>query len=212
MFIKVRAQDVHVACLRRDQSIVNVAMMGAKSRNQKSGASDSWQDRSASTFRGYLAEAVVARFYDFALPPVAVVTDYGVDLFADQETTIDLKTLSEKAKHSDLIFDSVDSFQSDIAILADIHKSYRGVEILGWATKDLFREEAKPIDYGYGPRMRMRMDWLYSPESLVDWKNKLGDTDEKNVTEHQIYGLGSLARLCKRLSKDGISGGDFSDF
>jgi hypothetical protein len=121
------------------------------------------QSREEANIWGFKAEFAVARLLNTELPIVNVATDGGVDLWFD-DVSIDVKFTNKE--RGPLIFDSMDKFQSDIAVLVGRTEEENTLRVNGWVGRGRFEREAETADFGYGPRLKMAMTALDPIESL----------------------------------------------
>ena len=121
------------------------------------------QSRLDANIMGFMAEFAVCRVLGAEAPRLNFATDGGVDLWLG-DVTIDVKYTSKKT--SKLIFDSVDKFKSQVAILVTATDNMDVMEILGWCGKGRFIEDSYGKDFGYGERLVMDADKLQPIEQF----------------------------------------------
>ena len=110
-----------------------------------------------------MAEFAVARLFNLDLPTVNVLTDGGVDLWFD-DITIDVKF--NNAEYGKLIFDTMDKFKSNIAVLVGRTPDPSVMRINGWMDRKTFADKSQAADFGYGDRLFMNHDEMLPIESL----------------------------------------------
>ena len=121
------------------------------------------QSRLDANIFGFMAEFAVCRVLGTEPPRLNFATDGGVDLWLG-DVTIDVKYTARKT--SKLIFDSVDKFKSQVAILVTATDNMDVMEILGWCSKGRFIEDSYSKDFGYGKRLVMDADKLQPIEQF----------------------------------------------
>ena len=158
MLVTISKQDAHTARLMGLDTVKLVEMQGVSPRLENKS-----QSRQEANIWGFKAEFAVARLLNTDLPIVNVATDGGVDLWFD-DVSIDVK-FSNKER-GPLIFDSIEKFQADVAVLVGRTDEDNTLRINGWVTKDRFAGEAQARDFGYGPRLKMDVGDLDPIESM----------------------------------------------
>ena len=158
MLVTISKQDAHTARLMGLDTVKLVEMQGVSPRLENKS-----QSRQEANIWGFKAEFAVARLLNTDLPIVNVATDGGVDLWFD-DVSIDVK-FSNKER-GPLIFDSIEKFQADVAVLVGRTDEDNTLRINGWVTKDRFADEAQARDFGYGPRLKMDVGDLDPIESM----------------------------------------------
>ena len=157
MEIKLSKPELHRAeCLGRDTvAVCKLMKFDPRLENDK-------QSRVDANILGYKAEIAVAKLYSLEYPILNIVSDGGLDLWIDQ-FSIDAKWTST----SDLIFDSMEKFESDFAVGVP-SVSDDVMEVHGFVSRKKFKRSAVIKNYKYGDRLAMPLADLASPELL--WK------------------------------------------
>ena len=158
MKIKLTRQDLH-ECEVLGRDTVKVCKM--QKFSPRLDTPD--ENRVLSNIQGFKAEYAVAKILGCKLPTLNIVTDGGVDLWAE-DIGIDVKYT--KREDGDLIFDDFDSFKADVAVLVATTREKDQVTIVGWLDKETFEARAYDHDYGYGARKVVANDDLFNIESL----------------------------------------------
>jgi hypothetical protein len=123
------------------------------------------RSRASSNGLGFKGERAFARAFKLEPTQVTVHADDGIDYVLADGRTVDVKATGLKDK--DLIFDSFDSFRSDIGVLGYSHDYMDCVDFLGWITKERFMEVCDEKDYGHGLRKYVREDQLFPMKDLL---------------------------------------------
>lgn len=158
MLVTVSRKDSHTATLMGLDTVKLVEMQGVSPRLENKN-----QSRKEANIWGFKAEFAVARLLNTELPIVNVATDGGVDLWFD-DVSIDVK-FSNKER-GPLIFDNIEKFQADLAVLVGKTDEENVLRVNGWVDKGRFEREAQSRDFGYGPRLKMDYSDLDPIESL----------------------------------------------
>ena len=157
MQIKLSKPELHKAeCLGRD-TVAICKMMKFDPRLENDN-----QSRIDANILGYKAEIAIAKLYGLEYPTLNVVSDGGLDLWLGN-FSIDSKWTST----SDLIFDSMEKFESDFAV-GVTSVSDDVMQIHGFVSRRKFKRFAVVKNYKYGERLTMPLADLASPELL--WK------------------------------------------
>ena len=158
MHIKLSKPELHKAeCLGRD-TVAICKMMKFDPRLENDN-----QSRVDANILGYKAEIAVAKLYGLEYPSLNIVSDGGLDLWLGN-FSIDSKWTST----SDLIFDSMEKFESDFAV-GVTSLSDDVMEVHGFVSRGMFRRCAVVKNYKYGDRLAMPLADLTGPELL--WKH-----------------------------------------
>ena len=157
MQIKLSKPELHKAeCLGRD-TVAICKMMKFDPRLENDN-----QSRVDANILGYKAEIAIAKLYGLDYPSLNIVSDGGLDLWLG-EFSIDSKWTST----SDLIFDSMEKFESDFAVgVTSVSEDV--MEVHGFVSRGKFGRCAVTKNYKYGDRLAMPLADLASPELL--WK------------------------------------------
>jgi hypothetical protein len=143
MKIKLNKQEMH-ECRILGQDTVKVCKM--QKLTPRLDTPD--ESRVQSNILGFKAEYAVAKVLGCKLPSLNIVTDGGVDLWAD-DVAIDVKYTKNT---TELIFDDYKEFKADVAVLVRPTDKEDVLEILGYLDKEKFVGMAVDKDYGYGER------------------------------------------------------------
>ncbi|MDA7514303.1 hypothetical protein N8508_00780 [bacterium] len=175
MFIKLSKEDVHSAQLLGADTVKICEMQGFKPRleNDK-------QSREQANVCGYMAEFAVCRLFNLPEPKFNILSDGGIDLWWNG-ISIDVKWTGKEC--GPLIFDDMDKFRAQIAILVGSTSDHDVMRINGWVDKIKFRELAEPHNFGWGERLKLEPHNLYPIERLwrymmvktlspEDWKER----------------------------------------
>ena len=158
MKIRLSKQDSHTCQLMGADTVKLCEMQGFKPR-----LDNKRQSRVEANVYGFKAEFAVARLFNLELPAVNVATDGGVDLWFD-DLTIDVKfTNSEYGK---LIFDSMPKFKSEFGVLVGRTEDPDVMRVNGWIDRNSFEDNCHTHNFGYGDRLYVQHDELFSIESL----------------------------------------------
>ena len=158
MKIRLSKQDSHTCQLMGADTVKLCEMQGFKPR-----LDNKRQSRVEANVYGFKAEFAIARLFNLELPTVNVATDGGVDLWFD-DLTIDVKfTNSEYGK---LIFDSMPKFKSEFGVLVGRTEDPDVMRVNGWIDRNSFEDNCHTHNFGYGDRLYVQHDELFSIESL----------------------------------------------
>jgi hypothetical protein len=158
MLIRLSKQDLHNCEMMGADTVKLCEMQGFKPRLHNNN-----QSRVEANIYGFKAEFAVARLFNLDLPTVNVLTDGGVDLWFD-DITIDVKF--NNAEYGKLIFDTMDKFKSNIAVLVGRTPDPSVMRINGWMDRKTFGDKSQSVDFGYGDRLFMNHDEMLPIESL----------------------------------------------
>jgi len=158
MLIKLSKQDLHNCEMMGADTVKLCEMQGFKPRLHNNN-----QSRVEANIYGFKAEFAVARLFNLHLPTVNVLTDGGVDLWFD-DITIDVKF--NNAEYGKLIFDTMDKFKSNIAVLVGRTPDPSVMRINGWMDRKTFADKSQAADFGYGDRLFMNHDEMLPIERL----------------------------------------------
>ena len=163
MLVKLSRQDVHSSELMGADTVKLCEMQGFPPRLE-----NERQSRVEANVFGFKAEFAVARLFSTNLPVVNVLTDGGIDLWFCG-ISIDVKFTNKE--HGPLIFDSMEKFKADAAVLVGRTKDDDVMRINGCVSRKVFGEESYAHDFGYGGRLVMDIDQLRPVEWL--WRNAM---------------------------------------
>ena len=158
MLIAISKQDAHTAEMLGRDTVKICEMQGFDPRleNEK-------QSRVDANIAGYKAEFAVARLLNVDPPTFNILSDGGVDLWF-YDCSIDVK-LSGYERGA-LIFDSLDKFRAQMAVLVGTTKDPNVFRVNGWTSKKEFAEKSVEHNYSYGPRRKMEADEMLPIEEL----------------------------------------------
>jgi hypothetical protein len=151
MLIQLSRKDVHACTMLGNDTVKICEMQGVNPRLENNS-----QSRAEANIFGFKAEYAVARLFDLEPTSLTIKSDFGVDLWLD-DVSIDVK-FSNRID-GDLIFDSKESFKSEISILVCRTERDDVMKIAGWCFRKNFYEFAKPHNYGWGERLRIKQEW-----------------------------------------------------
>lgn len=163
MLIHLTKKDAHESALMGADTVKLCEMQGFPPRleNDK-------QSRVEANIYGFKAEFAVARLLGLDPPVVNVLTDGGVDLWFD-DVSIDVKLTNKE--NGPLVFDNIDKFQADCAVLVAKTSHPAKMKVLGFVTKKLFELQSYSHDFGYGQRLVMNAESMKPIEKL--WKKMM---------------------------------------
>jgi hypothetical protein len=158
MKIRLSKQDAHTCKLMGADTVKLCEMQGFAPRldNKK-------QSRTEANVYGFKAEFAVARLFHMELPTVNVLTDGGVDLWFG-DFSIDVKFTNDE--YGNLIFDNMEKFKSQIAILVGRTNDPNVMRVNGWMDRANFKRVAHTKNFGYGDRFYLKHEELMPIESL----------------------------------------------
>jgi len=160
MLIQLSPKDSHTASLMGADTVALCVMQGFSPRLENAS-----QSREEANVFGYKAEFAVARLFHCEPPVLNVLSDGGVDLWIDG-FSIDVKFTNKE--FGPLIFDNLEKFRSNIAVLVGKTDDPNVMRINGWISRKEFSARHQTDDFGYGPRMVVKYGDLHPIESL--WK------------------------------------------
>lgn len=163
MLIKLSKQDVHASQLMGADTVKLCEMQGFPPRLE-----NEQQSRVEANVFGFKAEFAVARLFHVEPPVVNVLTDGGIDLWLN-DISIDVKFTNKE--RGPLIFDSMEKFKADAAVLVGRTQHDDVMKINGCVSRNVFEWESYKHDFGYGERMVMDVDQLKPIEWL--WRNAM---------------------------------------
>jgi hypothetical protein len=145
MLIQLSNQDVHHCTVLGYDTVKLCEMQGFPPRLENKS-----QSREEANVFGFKAEFAIARLFDLDLPELNVTSDYGVDLWWD-DYSIDVKFSNKQ--DGDLIFDTMDKFKAQIAILVTRTDNQNVMNVVGWMTRKEFERKCQSHNFGYGERL-----------------------------------------------------------
>lgn len=156
MIIRLSKGDLHEAKMLALDTVVLLEHMNKGPR-----LDDPKQSRVEANKIGFMAEFAVCRAFGTEPPRLNIATDGGVDLWMD-DISVDVK-LTNTGK---LIFDSMDKFKANVAVLATTTDEPDCIKLLGWTGRTRFEEMHHKHDFGYGERLVMDADDLFEVSLL----------------------------------------------
>ena len=163
MLVRLSKRDSHSSSLMGADTVKLCEMQGFKPRLE-----NERQSRIEANIYGFKAEFAVARLFDLEPPTINVLTDGGVDLWFDG-VSIDVKFSNNG--DGPLIFDNMDKFKAQCAILVYKTDDKNVMQIGGWMSRKEFSETARKHDFGYGERLVVDNQSLRPIESL--WRRMM---------------------------------------
>lgn len=157
MLIQLTNRDVHTCGVLGADTVKLCKMQNFNPRLENEN-----QSREDANIDGFKAEFAVARLFNLDPPTLNVTSDHGADLWLTDNACIDVKCSST----GDLIFDTMDKFGADIAVLCQVTSDPTVVEIQGWVSRIEFNFKHRIKDYGYGERLVMNRSELHPIEQL----------------------------------------------
>jgi len=163
VLVRLSKRDAHASRLMGADTVKLCEMQGFEPRleNDK-------QSRVEANIYGFKAEFAVARLFDLDPPTVNVLTDGGADLWFD-EVSIDVKFTNSSG--GPLIFDNIDKFKAQCAVLVYKTDDENVMHIGGWMSRKEFSETARKHDFGYGERLVVDSKNLRPVETL--WRKMM---------------------------------------
>ena len=147
MLVELSKSDLHRAEVLGRDTVKICEMQGFLPRLENES-----QDRVKANQWGFKAEFAVARLFDLELPTLTVVTDGGVDLWMG-DLSIDVKFTN--AMRGPLVFDSMEKFKADIAVLVGKTDTHNILSVNGLVSREDFEKKAYKRDVWYGERLVM---------------------------------------------------------
>lgn len=157
LFVQLTKRDVHACGVLGVDTVTLCKMQNLNPRLENRN-----QSREDANIDGVKAEFAVARLFNLDLPTLNVASDHGADLWLTDNVCIDVKCSTT----GDLIFDTMEKFGADIAVLCQITDDPTVVEVQGWISRIEFNFKHGIKNYGYGDRLVMSHKDLHSIEKL----------------------------------------------
>lgn len=168
MLVQLSRKDAHTSKLMGADTVALCKMQGFDPRLENED-----QSREEANILGYKAEFAVARLLDLEVPEINVLSDGGVDLWLNDDTSIDVK-FTNMVDDPVLIFDSMAKFRADFAVLVTVSNyDDEAFEIHGWISRRGFKKAARKQDFGYGERLVMYAQDLHPIEELWGLKKAI---------------------------------------
>ena len=158
MLIQLSNKDAHRCTMLGYDTVKLCEMQGFPPRLENKS-----QSREEANVFGFKAEFAVARLFGLEPPDLNVTSDYGVDLWWD-DFSIDVKFSNKE--DGDLIFDTMDKFKSQIAILVTRTENENVMNIVGWMGRKEFEKKCHQANLGYGDRLIVEAEKLKPIEEL----------------------------------------------
>lgn len=158
MMIQLSNQDVHHCTLLGCDTVKLCEMQGFPPRLENQS-----QSREEANVFGFKAEFAIARLFGLDLPELNVTTDHGVDLWFN-DYSIDVKFSNKE--DGDLIFDTLDKFRAQIAILVTRTNDESVMNVAGWISRKEFVKVCYQANFGYGERLIVEQNILNPIEQL----------------------------------------------
>ena len=160
VLVQLSQRDSHIASMMGADTVALCKMQGFSPRLEN-GA----QTREEANAFGYKAEFAVARLFNCEPPVLNVLSDGGVDLWFEN-ISVDVKFTNKE--YGSLIFDNLEKFRAQIAILVGRTDDPDVMRVNGWMSKKDFAARCHVKNFGYGDRLIVDWNNLNSIESL--WK------------------------------------------
>lgn len=156
ILVKLSDQELHGAeRLGADTDAICQKVMGYKPR-------DPGSNKVQSEIDGARAEYAVAKLYGLDAPSLNILGDGGKDLWFGG-LSIDVKFTNT----DDLIFDDVDAFKADVAVLVRNHgDDPRTLSVVGCVSRSEFAAKSEAQKRKYGTKLCMKAIDLSPPEAL----------------------------------------------
>jgi len=154
LIVRLTPQELHAAVTLGKDTHAICGLQGLKPRDANG--------KEQSEIDGARAEYAVAKLFGLEPPSLNVGSDGGIDLWFG-ERSIDVKF----TKTDSLIFDNVDSFKADIAVLVrNFGDDPSALGVVGCIGREAFAERSTLEDRKYGPKLCMKSEELLPPERL----------------------------------------------
>ena len=150
MLIQLSREDLHKCTMLGMDTVKICEMQGFPPRLENKG-----QSREEANIFGFKAEFAVARLFGLEPTGLNITSDYGVDLWID-DLPIDVKFTNKL--DGPLIFDSMDKFRAQIAVLVTRTDDDTVMNVAGWISKVKFKDNSHEANFGYGNRLVVEQD------------------------------------------------------
>jgi hypothetical protein len=156
ILVRLSDQELHEAeRLGSDTDAICQKVMGYKPR-------DPGSNKVQSEIDGARAEFAVAKLYGLDKPTLNILGDGGKDLWFGG-LSVDVKFTNT----DDLIFDDVDAFKADVAVLVKNQgDDPRALSVVGCVSRGEFAANSTAQERKYGIKLCMKAAELSPPESL----------------------------------------------
>lgn len=154
LIVRLTPQEYHAAVTLGNDTHAICQLQGLKPRDP--------EGKVQSEIDGARAEYAVAKLFGLEPPRLNIASDGGIDLWFD-DLAIDVKF----TKTDSLIFDNVDSFKADIAVLVrNFGADPRSLAVVGCVGREAFYAGCAAEERKYGRKLCMKADQLQPPERL----------------------------------------------
>lgn len=157
--MRLSRQDEHEARIKAQDTMFIVRGKNLEPRAETMGKIS----RDEGTLQGFRTEYAIARLFGVAPPDINFKSDGGIDLWVG-DCAIDVKCTATDPVC--LIFDSLDKFGADVAILVKFSTDSEVLDIYGWVSKSQFGERCYAHNFGYGDRLVVNAENLNPIETL----------------------------------------------
>jgi len=158
LYLSISKKDAHTSALMGADTVKLCEMQGFPPRLDNKN-----QSRVEANIQGFKAEFVIARLFNLDLPTINILSDGGIDLWHGN-TSIDVKFTNKE--EGPLVFDTLDKFRADVAILVGATSNPNVFKVNGWSDKKYFSLNAQACDFGYGPRLKLEVHETKPIETL----------------------------------------------
>jgi len=157
--VRLTSQELHEAiCLGQDTDAICQKVMGYTPR-------DPGSNKVRSEIDGARAEFAVAKLFGLGKPTLNILGDGGKELWFNG-ISIDVKFTNT----DHLIFDDVDAFKADVAVLVSSHEDDPCLlTVVGCVSRSEFAASSVPQKRKYGTKLCMKVEDLAPPEAL--WRS-----------------------------------------
>ena len=144
-------------------------------------------DKLQSEIDGARAEYAVSKLYGLDRPTLNILGDGGKDLWFG-DLSVDVKF----TKTDDLIFDDVDAFKADVAVLGNHGDDPRSLMVVGCVSRGEFASRATPQKRKYGMKLCMGAEDVSAGGSMASRQIQAGERWTGELTKrHQSCGHSS---------------------
>ena len=150
MLIQLSREDVHTCTVLGNDTVKICEMQGFPPRLENKG-----QSRAEANIFGFKAEYAVARLFNVTPTGLNITSDFGVDLWID-DNPVDVKFSNKQG--GPLIFDSMERFKAQIAVLVTRTNDDTVMNVAGWISRYKFNKNCHQANFGYGDRLVIEQD------------------------------------------------------
>ena len=162
MLVQLSQEDNHNCTVLGNDTVKIREMQGFPPR-----LDNKEQSREEANIFGFKAEYAVARLFNVPPTGLNITSDFGVDLWIN-DIPIDVK-FSNKTD-GPLIFDNMEKFKAQIAVLVTRTDDDTVMNVAGWISRFKFRECCHQANFGYGDRLVVDQDHeLFLPIEKLWW-------------------------------------------